>query len=112
MKRKNKPMMLGLCIAAVAILIGSLYSPSSHAVTDNGNRSVGIECQKVERNVYWDKRHKYDSHPLVAALGIGILVDTKGNAYTEDGKDVAVLGDGNELDRVIEVQGALFLITK
>lgn len=112
MKRKNKPMMLGLCIAAVAILIGSLYSPSSNAAIDNSNRSVGIECQKVERNIYWDKRHRYADHPLVAALGIGILVDTNGNVYTEDGKDVIIINDGDSLDRVLEGHDTLFLITK
>ena len=113
MKRKNKPMMLGLCIAAVAILIGSLYSPSSHAVTDNNNRSDDVTSQKVERNVYWDKRHKYDSHPLVAALGIGILVDTKGDAYTDHGKDVVVInGDYDELDYVVEGHGAIYLVEK
>lgn len=113
MKRKNKPLVLGLCIAAVAILIGSLYSPSSHAVTDNSNRSIGIECQKVERNVYWDKRHKYDSHPLVAALGIGILVDAKGNAYSDYGKTVVIVGDDkNELDRVVEGEDTVLLFTK
>ena len=113
MKRKNKPMMLGLCIAAVAILIGSLYSPSSHAVTDNSNRSDDVASQKVERNVYWDKRHKYDSHPLVAALGIGILVDAKGNAYTDHGKDVVVInGDSNELNYVVEGVEALYLVEK
>ncbi|CAH9012614.1 putative TMhelix containing protein [Vibrio phage 464E53-1] len=112
MKRKNRPMALGLCIAAIAVLIGSLYSPSSHAVSDNSNRSIGVECQTVERNVYWDKRHKYDSHPLVAALGIGILVDVKGNAYTDHGKNVVILGDGSELDKVTEDHESLFLITK
>ncbi|CAM0104470.1 hypothetical protein PODOV005v1_20008 [Vibrio phage PS32B.2] len=112
MKRKNKPMTLGLCLAAVAILIGSLYSPSSHAVTDNSNRSDDATSQKVERNVYWDKRHKYDSHPLVAALGLGILVDAKGDAYTDNGKDVIIVEDGDELSIVLEGNDTVFLIKK
>ncbi|PKG56967.1 hypothetical protein CXF83_14350 [Shewanella sp. Choline-02u-19] len=94
----------------------------AEAATVGCDRAGGVKCQKVNKPYKSYKRakviviprshlhyHAYHT-PLLSALGLAIVLDAAGNAVTNKGDKVVVLGEGNEVKNVYEKDGVVYLI--
>ncbi|WP_041416000.1 hypothetical protein [Shewanella halifaxensis] len=102
-----------------ALTILSLGVFSVDAATVGCERAGGIKCQKVKKPysrtkvIVVPKNHRhYHAYrsPLLTALGVAIVLDAAGNAVTDTGNEVVVLGEGNEVKNVYEKDGVVYLI--
>ncbi|QQX82098.1 hypothetical protein JK628_09935 [Shewanella sp. KX20019] len=95
---------------------------SVQAATVGCERAGGVKCQKVNKSYKPYKRakvivipkshhhyHAYQS-PLLSALGLAIVLDAAGNAITNKGNKVVVLGEGDEVKNVYEKDGVVYLV--
>lgn len=107
-----------LVLSSTASLLAVSSFPVE-ATTIGCERAGGIKCQKIRKpykktQVIVVPKHHYHYHayrsPLVTALGIAIVLDAAGNAVTENGNQVVVLGEGNEVKNVYEKNGVVYLI--
>lgn len=103
------------CTAMLFVL--SVFS--TQAATVGCERVGGIKCQKVGKSygrakvivVPKNHRHYHAYHsPLLTAMGMAIILDAAGNAVTDKGNKVVVLGEGNEVKQVYEKDGVVYLI--
>ncbi|ABV37365.1 hypothetical protein Ssed_2758 [Shewanella sediminis HAW-EB3] len=102
------------------LYFGTTVSFESNAATVGCERAGGVKCQhvspkRVKRGavIVVPKTHRhYRSYhsPMLTALGIAIILDAAGNAVTEKGQQVVVLGEGNEVSNVYEKDGTVYLI--
>ncbi|GIU15036.1 hypothetical protein [Shewanella sp. MBTL60-007] len=106
-----------LMTCAAVFFAMSVYS--TQAATVGCERVGGIKCQKVGKHYGRAKvivvpkthRHYHTYHsPLLTAMGVAIVLDAAGNAVTDTGNKVVVLGEGNEVTNVYEKDGVLYLI--
>ncbi|WP_299789495.1 hypothetical protein [uncultured Shewanella sp.] len=99
---------------------GVSVSTESDAATVGCERAGGVKCQhvgpkRVKRGavivVPKTHRHYHSFHsPMLTAMGIAIVLDAAGNAVTEKGQQVVVLGEGDEVSNVYEKDGIVYLI--
>ncbi|MGK0273423.1 MAG: hypothetical protein ACI88H_004104 [Cocleimonas sp.] len=108
--------MIKVMILAIAILAVTF---SVQAATVGCERAGGVKCQKVNKPYKRSKviviprsHHHYQAYhsPLLSALGLAIVLDAAGNALTNKGDKVVVLGEGNEVKNVYEKDGVVYLI--
>lgn len=105
-------------ISCIAIIFAASVF-SAQAATVGCERAGGIKCQKVGKHYGRTKvivvpkthRHYHAYHsPLLTAMGMAIVLDAAGNAVTDTGNKVVVLGEGNEVKNVYEKDGVVYLI--
>ncbi|MCL1137037.1 hypothetical protein [Shewanella pneumatophori] len=108
-----------LFTVSTTVSLLAVSSFSAQAATVGCERAGGIKCQKVRKPYKKTKvivvpkhhRHYHAYHsPLLTALGMAIVLDAAGNAVTETGNKVVVLGEGNEVKNVYEKDGVVYLI--
>ncbi|MCL1049247.1 hypothetical protein L2755_06360 [Shewanella abyssi] len=108
--------MTKVMLLAITILSATF---SVQAATIGCERAGGIKCQKVNQSykrakviVIPKSHHHYHAYqsPLLSALGLAIVLDAAGNAVTNKGTKVVVLGEGNEVKNVYEKDGVVYLI--
>ncbi len=110
-----------------AVLIGGLLitSPITEAAV-GCKKAGGIKCQSnasAKHKITHANKHRYHGrpvrgykgwhyykHPIVTALGVAIIVDAAGNYKTEQGNDVVILGNGDEITNVFEKDGKVYFI--
>lgn len=109
MKKTNRPIVLGLCIAGLAVMIASLYSPSSHADSDNSADSDTTKCSRMIRNTWWDKRHSLNDSELIKGHGVTIFVDACGRTYSEEYKNVVITGSTGDVNLIIETSDTVWV---
>ncbi|WP_076409307.1 hypothetical protein [Shewanella sp. UCD-KL12] len=107
-------------VAAITITLVGLTSTTANAATVGCERAGGIKCQKVHSKrvvrtpvvIVPSHHHHYNAFhsPMLTALGIAIVLDAAGNAVTEKGQQVVVLGEGNEVKNVYEKDGVVYLV--
>ncbi|GIU07852.1 MULTISPECIES: hypothetical protein [unclassified Shewanella] len=106
-----------LISCAVVFFAMSVFSIQAASV--GCERAGGIKCQKLGKHYGRTKvivvpkshRHYHAYHsPLLTAMGMAIVLDAAGNAVTDKGNEVVVLGEGNEVKQVYEKDGVVYLI--
>ncbi len=111
--------LMAIC-STLILCFGITFSIDSTAATVGCERAGGVKCQhvspkRVKRGtiivVPKTHRHYHSYHsPMLTALGMAIVLDAAGNAVTEKGQQVVVLGEGNEVSNVYEKDGTVYLI--
>ena len=111
---------LNTLVAVIAFTFIGLASTPAAAATVGCERAGGVKCQKVGYKrvvrapvvIVPRHHHHYNAFrsPVLTALGIAIILDAAGNAVTEKGQQVVVLGEGNEVKNVYEKDGVVYLI--
>ncbi|GIU48590.1 hypothetical protein TUM4438_30340 [Shewanella sairae] len=109
----------GLILSALVTSLLNLGAAKAEAATVGCERAGGIKCQKVRKPYHRSKvivipkshRHYHAYHsPMLTALGIAIVLDAAGNAVTDKGNKVVILGEGNEVKNVYEKDGVVYLV--
>ncbi len=111
---------INILVAAIGFTCLGAISTTAQAATVGCERAGGIKCQKVSPKrvirapivVVPRHHHHYNAFhsPMLTALGIAIILDAAGNAVTEKGQQVVVLGEGNEVKNVYEKDGVVYLV--
>ena len=108
-----------LLLSVMLVSTWGLGIQQAKAATVGCERSGGIKCQKVRKPYQRNKvivipknhRHYHAFHsPILTTLGIAIVLDAAGNAVTDDGSKVVVLGEGSGVKNVYEKDGVVYLI--
>lgn len=113
-------------ICASALLTVAAYSlpMTVSAATVGCERAGGVKCQRIAPKrivrtpvvapvIVIPKHHKhYHSFhsPMLTAMGIAVVLNAAGEAVTEKGQQVIVLGEGNEVSNVYEKEGVVYII--
>ncbi|MEC4725768.1 hypothetical protein HWQ46_09455 [Shewanella sp. D64] len=115
---------LSTCLTSLMFVMGILTPTLSSAATVGCERAGGIKCQRVVPKrvtrtpiiapviIVPKHHHHYRSFhsPILTAMGIAVVLNAAGEAVTEKGQKIIVLGDGNNVSNVYEKDGIVYLI--
>ncbi len=112
------------CLTAFIFAVSVMMSTGLSAATVGCERAGGVKCQRVAPKrivrspviapiiIVPKHHHHYRAFhsPMLTAMGIAVVLNAAGEAVTDKGQQVIVLGEGNNVSNVYEKDGVVYLI--
>jgi hypothetical protein len=119
---------LATCFTSLIFVVGAMIPTPSIAATVGCERASGVKCQRVAPKrvgrtpviapvitpivIVPKNHHHYRAFhsPMLTAIGIVVVLNAAGQAVTDKGQQVIVLGEGSNVSNVYEKDGVVYLI--
>lgn len=116
--------MLATYFTSLLFILGATIPAELSAATVGCERAGGVKCQRVAPKrmvrtpviapiiIVPKHHHHYRAFhsPMLTALGIAVVLNAAGEAVTDKGQQVIVLGEGSNVSNVYEKDGVVYLI--